>query len=970
MVSALTSANTLNITDVLDGGAGVDTLTVNVDSGFTGFSTGSMKNIENVALNNTSSIARTFDATGITGATTYKIDASKASVSLTGLAATVAVEVSKQASGTFSTAFATAATEVAGTADAMSLKLTAVGTADDAATTATNEESAVAITLNNIETANVATTGTNVLSFGGSTLKTLNISGDGAVKVTAVPTSLTGFDASTATGKITVDLTGTTAQLSKIATGSADDAVTLDSADAPANATLSGGAGADKLTLNSVAKTVQYTQTGFETLALNTVTGALVYSGANTTDLTTVSSVAATAAAVSLVSMGAKDLTFVSTGATVDAGDVSSDHTGMTTLNYAASAASVTAKTAQAPAADYDFSGSTSSLTVNVGTYTDTTGSSITAAKATSLALNVASGKDSASTPAEVTQFNNTITVAKATSIVVDATGKLGAAAGITAAAATGATIKNGSTNGALNLTAAALENLSVKSGSVLDLSASTLTGLQTLTVEADAGLTTLGALAKISSINASGAGTTATKLSQVTLGNLGGANDYNMTLTATGLKGGLTALNINVNTGYNVNATVSGVTGNVSLGTIGATTTGADVTVAALAVGGTLGLGNIKGTGTVSVKADGTVGAVSLGTVQGNNVTVDVSDTIGGVTYGAFTAKTTAALDLSTLQANTVSLTADTASTTLTATINGGILVDAITVAGVTTTTAITLSGDLGLATDTVAVTSNSTAANSSISISGVTNYETATIAGATGNKQTITGGTGADTINGGSDFDTISGGAGADIIDGAAGADNITGGEGADTITMGAGNDTVVLTETTAAIDKVVFAAVADTDTAAQGQTKVGINAITGFGSNDTLNIAGLGDGTTTATGLVNVNAAAALGAFTDDAVHLITISGTGAGALTTGSTTVLAAADLTAATLTNLAAYLGERFTVADAAVEGVIVLNIGTTTSYVYQVSGDATAGAMGAADIALVGTITQGAALTAANLVYA
>lgn len=56
-----------------------------------------------------------------------------------------------------------------------------------------------------------------------------------------------------------------------------------------------------------------------------------------------------------------------------------------------------------------------------------------------------------------------------------------------------------------------------------------------------------------------------------------------------------------------------------------------------------------------------------------------------------------------------------------------------------------------------------------------------------------------------------TIKGGAGNDTLTGAANADTITGGEGSDVITGGAGNDTIILTETTAAADTVVFADVA---------------------------------------------------------------------------------------------------------------------------------------------------------------
>jgi len=56
------------------------------------------------------------------------------------------------------------------------------------------------------------------------------------------------------------------------------------------------------------------------------------------------------------------------------------------------------------------------------------------------------------------------------------------------------------------------------------------------------------------------------------------------------------------------------------------------------------------------------------------------------------------------------------------------------------------------------------------------------------------VTGGGGSDTIIGGAGADTLVGGAGADVIDGGTGADTITPGVGADTITSGGGADILV--------------------------------------------------------------------------------------------------------------------------------------------------------------------------------
>jgi Ca2+-binding RTX toxin-like protein len=208
-----------------------------------------------------------------------------------------------------------------------------------------------------------------------------------------------------------------------------------------------------------------------------------------------------------------------------------------------------------------------------------------------------------------------------------------------------------------------------------------------------------------------------------------------------------------------------------------------------------------------------------------------------------------------------------------------------------------------------------------------------------------------------------SITGGTAADVITGSASADLLTGNNGADTFTGRAGNDSIVLTETTAAVDKVVFTGGA---TAAAALTANGMDTITGFGATDTLNIAALGDGTTSATGLTTVNGAAAQAALVDDTVVILNVAAT-AGALATGGTATVT--DFT--NMTQVAAFLSERYTTTnDADQENVIVWNVGTTT-YVYHVDtlvGGTTA--IAAAEIVLLGTITQGAALTSANLVYA
>ena len=72
-----------------------------------------------------------------------------------------------------------------------------------------------------------------------------------------------------------------------------------------------------------------------------------------------------------------------------------------------------------------------------------------------------------------------------------------------------------------------------------------------------------------------------------------------------------------------------------------------------------------------------------------------------------------------------------------------------------------------------------------------------------------------------------------------------------------------------------------------------------------------------------------------------------------------------------MTQVSAFLSERYTTTnDADQENVIVWNVGTT-SYIYAIDSIAAGTtAISASEIALVGVVAQGAALATSNLVYA
>ncbi|MGD9848337.1 MAG: beta strand repeat-containing protein [Desulfuromonas sp.] len=149
---------------------------------------------------------------------------------------------------------------------------------------------------------------------------------------------------------------------------------------------------------------------------------------------------------------------------------------------------------------------------------------------------------------------------------------------------------------------------------------------------------------------------------------------------------------------------------------------------------------------------------------------------------------------------------------------------------------------GTLGVVVDTVDV--------SAFKAATATNGVTLALSGSAVNGATVTGSGNNDTITGSSQDDSI------------------TLGEGADTVTAGAGNDTITLTETTAAIDNVIFSAAASN----------GVDTLVGFAEGTGIDTITLVNADTT---VATSGGAAVLGASTAALV-------TGGGAFTTGANT----------------------------------------------------------------------------------
>ncbi|WP_417539512.1 DUF4214 domain-containing protein [Marinobacter sp.] len=714
VVSALTSARTLDVADKIDGGAGPDTLNVDLQSNFAGFTAnvGGLSNVETVNLTNAGTISRTFDATGVAGVEQYNL---KGNISLADLADTkAAVSISNIAdNAAVSLGYVADATK--GTTDTLNVALNALGAAEvkNAAGTVTTAQKTVAVTANGIETLALNTAGDNFVSLTGDKAAAITVAGAGSL-TTGVTTATKTFDASANAGAVKVDLANAAAgAVTSVATGAGADVITANVGDLAVNAAISGGEGTDRLELTSgAAATTQYQLSGVETISLGALTGGLTFSAAKASGVETIEATANLATAATFAGMGAGDLAFNLLGAGTG-GLISADQTGASTVNVTAAATA----TAAAPSVnDID----------------------VTASNSTSLKLNVGANAS----------YSGTVTAGKATSVEVAGTVN---AATIAAGVATSAVLNTtGASTLALNaarltdLNATVAAGTAANAGSLNLTSSAALASLESLTANIGANSTfTVGDLAKANSVSLSGAGA-------AVVGKLGGTGqEYGVTVNAEGLKA-LTVDNITTAAAQNVSVNASTVLGAVNLG---------DVTVGAGA-----------STGSIAINANGTTGAVTLGDLSAKDVSIDAAGALSTVSYGTITVGNSLVLNGSDLSGNAANINATGAS--LNATLNGGIGTDAFTITGAAATLSYKVVGDLditsGGASDSVTVTAAAqTDATKSVTIdvSGLTGAETTTLTGGAG-KDTIIGGAAADAINGGALADKMTGGAGADTF------------------------------------------------------------------------------------------------------------------------------------------------------------------------------------------------------------
>jgi len=836
--SATAAGQTYNNGDILNGGAGTDTLNVAVGAAST-FSLSSVSNIENVV--GSFSAAGTVSLLGSSGVTNITSNASTAAAIFNNIASTaVRLGVSNtDQNNTFT--FTTAA--VAGLTDTATLTL--------------SNQTAGTTSVEGVETLNIVSTGgANALTaLTATSATTINISGDTTLNLgtNTVATTI----ASTSTAGVT--LTSNNAAAVTISGGAAADAITLTEGAALSN-NVSGGAGNDTITFTANLDTGDtvaggdgedtlvalsadlaaqtYTRvSGFETLTVSdalagTLSTATVQAGINRVNFA-----AAVASQTVTFEAGAKtiSLNLLSAGGaqTLTVGDTGSATTDSLTLLNGTAASDVFAGS--------DILAITGFETVTVNTSTTTAAGASVALGAIGLTPDTG-GSATLNFVGNNSVVTGIITATSATAGVVDASGLTGsrtfsntgaATVGITSiigtanadvivGSATSTTINGGAGN---DLITGGAGNDSILGGDGID-SITAAAGNDVINGGEGNDIITLGDnLTQADTIDG-GAGTE--DVLSVTQATITAVNALSFSNGAT--------LNTNLSNIERLTVTdaVASAVDMARLDNIGFITLnagGGGQTFSGMVANSTVVIGDT--TGGVFTLADATGSADVL-----NVITTDLDGTASDETFTLVSATSIETVNITTRE--------ETADAT--------VRVHTITTLTAGSATAVNISGteSLTVTNATALKNVNASALTNILSLSVANAAAAATVTTGAGadvitgsaNGDTLTLGSGADSVNGGDGNDTIDGGSGSDTaLYGDLGVDSITGGEGSDSIAGGAGNDTIILTETTAVTDTIY---IGSSDT---GGTNLAIasniDTITGFtaGTNGDLMIFDIG-------------------------------------------------------------------------------------------------------------------------------
>ena len=799
-----TTADSLNDYDILDGGAGVDTLTVKSASAAGGLTLiPQLSNIE--VIQATNSIADdtiadddtlTIALAGITGITTLANIAGGDGVTFNDLANPVDLTIKSAPNITTVNYNATALT---GASDSMTLKLsgtssTTVAITDDSSSTGSVLET---LTINSVSVANTLAD----LQIDGVLTPTLNVTGGSALTITAaLDSNVTTVDASANTGGLT-----------------------LTNAPGATNVTITGSSAADTLTAVATGKNTLSMGGGNDTADFDgTWAGTDTYDGGDGTDTLRLDGNYTNAGASSTVFGGLSNVEVIAIDtahsltleSNISATTFDVQHNSAQTINLNDGYTNATTVKIGSDAASTDVINNNANVDLTVqanngsfGTDVDITGSVGT--NDTLNIVNTATGTTTFDTNNDVFETINLVGFgATAAPTIVTGAYSIGAVAG------TGVLTINADTLTALNAVTitgtSAATPLNVKTGAASDI---ITLGTKNDTLTSGAGNDIIDANAGVNTID-SGAGndtiTLGTGADNITAG------DGNDIITA---EGSLANTDI-----------IDGGAGTDTL------TTTAGISNSSV-MGGVSNIEIINPIGAINITADGDMGGATQFTIDSASAQIL---TLGG-TGKTWTADTV--VKVTDVGATNNKAIINSANVGLTVKGNTTDVVDGFTITGGTGTDTLELTADGATTADLDDVTKvekviikDSLTAGTDAKLTVNESITTATeslltidateLDGSTSADEvftligdgsqislSVTSGGGADVLDGGTKNDTIVGGEGKDTIDGNEGLDSLSGGAGNDTFTLnakteystafgtdiidgGAGTDTVTFT------------------------------------------------------------------------------------------------------------------------------------------------------------------------------
>lgn len=258
-----TLVDSLEDADIINGGAGTDTLNATLSDSAGTAVAAAISNVEIINIRNITADV-TVDFADVSGVEQIWNSASSAARTLTydnaPIAATFGVK------NTLSATDINTFDDVTGAADELKLAVSGAGSSTvDAVVTSTGD-------LANIEAMSIAATGANFVDVSTfNAIETLTVTGAGSLTAVVDVTALETVDASENTGGVTIDLTGSAVDLT-VTGGAGDDTFTIDEGNiTAADDVFDGGDGTDTLAI-SVADLGELdadAQTNFEILSIS-----------------------------------------------------------------------------------------------------------------------------------------------------------------------------------------------------------------------------------------------------------------------------------------------------------------------------------------------------------------------------------------------------------------------------------------------------------------------------------------------------------------------------------------------------------------------------------------------------------------------------------------------------------------------------------------------------------------------------